>query len=86
MNKTLLFLYNVLIEIENSKKIYDEDLKKIIYIFFNTTFIEESIIAESILKKINQNIKIIKEPMDYDAISYIITNKHLRDFVYKRKD
>jgi hypothetical protein len=86
MNKTLLFLYNILIEIENSKKIYDEDLKKIIYIFFNTTLIEESIIAESILKKINQNIKIIKEPMDYDAISSNITNKHLRDFIYKRKD
>lgn len=86
MNKTLLFLYNILIEVENSKKIYDEDLKKVIYIFFNTTFTEESIIAESILKKINQNIKIIKEPMDYDAISYNITNKHLRDFVYKRKD
>lgn len=58
------YLLKLLDRMITSRSIKEEELKQVIYIYCNTTIEEEKSLALSILKKINEETKIIKEKID----------------------
>lgn len=58
------YLLKLLDRMITAHSIKEEELKQVIYIYCNTTIEEEKSLALSILKKINEETKIIKEKID----------------------
>ncbi len=58
------YLLKLLDRMITSHSIKEEELKQVIYIYCNTTIEEEKSLALSILKKINEETKIVKEKID----------------------